>query len=122
MRTTEFLKQFDAEMSVDDLEAIKLRFKLIDADNSGFIDWDEYLNYECMRRLSKRHEVCLMMFEVMIKIKLKYYLCSENWYLSFHKKKFKEHVKHFLQWIVIKVAQYQKKNLDDRIGIGIACY
>ena len=44
-------------MSDDDIEALKLRFKLIDADNSGFIDWDEYLNYESMKRLSKRHEV-----------------------------------------------------------------
>ncbi len=57
MRKTEFLKQFEADMSDDDIEALKLRFKLIDVDNSGFIDWDEYLNYECMRRLSKRHEV-----------------------------------------------------------------
>ena len=57
MRKAEFLKQFDADMSDDDIEALKLRFKLIDADNSGFIDWDEYLNYESMKRLSKRHEV-----------------------------------------------------------------
>lgn len=38
-------------MSHDDIEVTNLRFKLIDADKSGYIDWDEYLNYECMKRL-----------------------------------------------------------------------
>lgn len=38
-------------MSQDDIEVTNLRFKLIDADKSGYIDWDEYLNYECMKRL-----------------------------------------------------------------------
>lgn len=54
MRRDEFYKKFGVEMSSDDVDALKLRFKLIDADESGFIDWDEYLNYECMRRLHKR--------------------------------------------------------------------
>ena len=37
-------------MSDDENEAFKLSFKLIDVDNSGLIDWDVYLNYECMKR------------------------------------------------------------------------
>ena len=62
MRKAEFSKHFGAEMSEEDIEATKLRFKLIDADKSGFIDWDEYLNYECMKKLSNRHAVFFAMF------------------------------------------------------------
>lgn len=51
IRKEEFYKQFGIEMSQDDVEVTNLRFKLIDSDKSGYIDWDEYLNYECMRRL-----------------------------------------------------------------------
>ena len=57
LRKTEFSKQFDAEMSDEDVEAAKLRFKLIDSDKSGSIDWDEYLNFECMKKLSDRPAV-----------------------------------------------------------------
>jgi hypothetical protein len=45
------------EMSQDDIDAANLRFRLIDADNSGYIDWDEYLNYECMRKLHRTQAV-----------------------------------------------------------------
>jgi hypothetical protein len=38
-------------MSQNDEELANLRFNLIDTDQNGFIDWDEYVNYECMRRL-----------------------------------------------------------------------
>lgn len=53
MRKDEFLKQYGVEMSQDDIEVVNLRFQIIDIDKSGYIDWDEYLNYECMRRLHK---------------------------------------------------------------------
>jgi hypothetical protein len=53
IRQDEFYQQFGLEMSADDIEAANLRFKLTDADSSGFIDWDEYLNYECMRKLHR---------------------------------------------------------------------
>ena len=53
MRKEEFYKLFGIEMSADDIEVTNLRFRLIDLDKSGFIDWDEYLNYECMRRLHR---------------------------------------------------------------------
>lgn len=53
MRKDEFFKQFGTEMSQVDIDTVKLRFKLIDLDQSGYIDWDEYLNYECMRRLHR---------------------------------------------------------------------
>lgn len=48
-------------MSQDDIEVTNLRFKLIDADKSGYIDWDEYLNYECMKRLHHTPAVFLLM-------------------------------------------------------------
>jgi hypothetical protein len=53
MRKDEFYRQFRVQMTNDDIEVATLRFKLIDGDKSGAIDWDEYLNYECMRRLHK---------------------------------------------------------------------
>ena len=57
IRKEEFLKEFGFEMSQDDIELANLRFKLIDTDKSGFIDWDEYVNYECMRRLASVPDV-----------------------------------------------------------------
>lgn len=60
MRKNDFVKNFNADMSDEDIEAAKLRFKLIDSDKSGFIDWAEYLNYECMKRLYKRPTVKLL--------------------------------------------------------------
>ena len=39
-------------MTQNEIYLANLRFKLIDSDKSGFIDWDEYVNYECMRRLA----------------------------------------------------------------------
>jgi hypothetical protein len=57
MRQEEFYKQFGIDMSQDDIEVTNLRFKLIDLDKSGHIDWDEYLNYECMRRLYRMPSV-----------------------------------------------------------------
>lgn len=59
IRKEELLKHFGIEMSQDDIEATHLRFKLIDADKSGYIDWDEYLNYECMKRLHHTKAVFL---------------------------------------------------------------
>ena len=53
IREEDNIKQFGVGMSPDDIEATNLRFKLTDCDKSGFIDWDEYLNYECMRRLHR---------------------------------------------------------------------
>jgi Ca2+-binding EF-hand superfamily protein len=54
-------KQFgDAiDMTTDEIECANLRFRLIDSDKNGHIDWDEYLDYECMRRL---HRVPLVFF------------------------------------------------------------
>lgn len=57
MRRLEYEKEYGTEMSPDDIEVTKLRFELIDSDKSGHIDWDEYLNYECMRILSKKPAV-----------------------------------------------------------------
>lgn len=51
IRRDEFHKQFGVEMTEDDIEVAKQRFKLIDTDKSGSIDWDEFVNYECMRKL-----------------------------------------------------------------------
>ena len=60
MRRNEFRRQFGMEMSQDDLNATHLRFELIDLDKNGYIDWDEYLNYECMRRLYRRPAVSIV--------------------------------------------------------------
>ncbi len=57
IRKDEFFKRFESQISDDDIEAAKLRFRLIDTDKSGYIDWIEYLNYECMRRMWKRPAV-----------------------------------------------------------------
>jgi hypothetical protein len=63
MRKDEYLKQYGtSEMSKDDIDVTNLRFKLIDSDKSGSIDWDEYLNYESMRRLHKTPDVKLVLF------------------------------------------------------------
>lgn len=60
IRKDEFYKQYGIEMSPDDIEVTNLRFKLIDADKSGFIDWNEYVNYECMRRLHHTPAVIIL--------------------------------------------------------------
>ena len=63
MRKDEYLKQYGtSEMSKDDIEVTNLRFKLIDSDKSGSIDWDEYLNYESMRRLHKNPDVSYLFY------------------------------------------------------------
>ena len=51
IRREEFLSEFGFEMSQNDEDLANLRFSLIDTDQNGYIDWDEYVNYECMRRL-----------------------------------------------------------------------
>lgn len=53
IRMDEFYNRLGVEMSHRDIEVTNLRFDLTDTDHSGHIDWDEYLNFECIRRLHR---------------------------------------------------------------------
>jgi len=49
-----------APMSQEDLEMEKTKFSLMDKDQTGSIDWWEFLNYETLRKLRKRNKSSLV--------------------------------------------------------------
>lgn len=57
MQKEDFYHRMGEEMTPEFVEITNLRFEHTDTDQSGYIDWDEYLNYECTRRINRMPKV-----------------------------------------------------------------
>lgn len=57
MQKEDFYHRLGEEMTSEFVEITNLRFEHTDTDQSGYIDWDEYLNYECTRRIYRMSKV-----------------------------------------------------------------
>lgn len=65
MQKEDYYHRLGEEMTPEFLEITSLRFQHTDTDQSGYIDWDEYLNYECTRRIYRMSNVTISDFTYM---------------------------------------------------------
>ena len=54
-------KRLGVALTADDLEVERMKFSIIDRDNTNFIDWWEFLTYEALTILSKRPKVSMIL-------------------------------------------------------------
>lgn len=73
MQKEDFYHRLGEEMTPEFAEIMNLRFEHTDTDQSGYIDWDEYLNYECTRRIYRMPNVTFfLVFKLDSNRKIKY--------------------------------------------------